>query len=536
MNRLIWAALVVGLSASPALAEAQEEPLGPQSAPAPVPPEEKAFRVGVDYLLWATGLSPYAIDPTGETLGQTAFAEHRLRVTPLWKLTERLRLTAQADILTGLLAGETTPLISASSSPRDELTGLTSARARQAYAEYRFLGSPERPGGAVRLGLQTSEFGLGLLTNDGDGYDQDWGFTRFGDESLRALIAAVPIAIATGGKTGKAFRLAVAGDLVREDGLASLSVGDRALQGVVILQLIPSPELPGPKPVEAGVFLAYRDQTAGADPGDVNADGSPNPEFLKAFVADAYLSLRGKIGKATLAFAAEGAVISGETTLNRENEDPTDVSDILQGGGVARLTARSGAVEAEIEAGYASGDPNPQDNLSSAFSFDRDYNVSLLMFEEVWGSLTARDATRASDPNTVGVPPDGAELIATDGAVSGAQYAKLTARVLPSEATRIVAAAIVGRASADVVAPFSSFEQGGVFVNYLGGAPSGRALGFEGDLGFTHRVEAGRVPLEFSLQGGAFFPGSALADAAGATPGPVFTVQAGITIKAGNGE
>jgi hypothetical protein len=505
---------------SPAFAQ---ESAGPSSAPAALS-AERAFRIGIDYRLWTSGLSPFPVEPNGGDLGQFAFVEHRLRVDPVWTLAPRLRLIASADLLTGLIGGQTSDVIFAADAPRSELDGLTTATARQLLLEYRFLGSPERPGGVLRAGLQTSQFGNGLLSNDGNGDEQDWGLKRFGDQTFRLLLGGRPIAIATKGKKGLPFQVVLAGDIVRDDNLANLNNGDKAFQGVVALQYLT-------EPFEAGLYGALRHQTAAIDDGDVDAEG------LDVVVADLFLKGHHDGKNLSIKYTAEGVVVQGTTTLNR-SEDFPDGTDILQGAAMARVGFTKKTNTIELEGGYTSGDSNPQDGTITNFSMSRDYNVSLILFEEVLAAQTARDSSRAQDPATVGIPPDGVELLPTNGATTNAAYGKVTWRYEPNKDLKLVGTLLYAHATADLVAPFASFENGGVFTNHLGGSPfdedgnSRRSLGIETDLGISYSLRAGRVPIKLRAQAGVFFPGNAFTDAQDLKMSPVVSMQSGIVIPA----
>src|SRR5205085_11922050 len=52
--------------------------------------------------------SNYLLDP-GQRLGQTAWAEHRLRLTPKIVEPERIEIQAQFDVVSGLIAGDLAP-------------------------------------------------------------------------------------------------------------------------------------------------------------------------------------------------------------------------------------------------------------------------------------------------------------------------------------------------------------------------------------------------------------------------------------------
>jgi hypothetical protein len=507
--------LLLGASA-PAFAQ-----VGPTSAPT-APSVERAFRINIDYRLWTEGLSPFPIEPNGDSLGQFAFVEHRLRVDPVWVLSPRLRLIGSADLLTGLIGGQTTDVLFAADAPRSTLDGLKTASARQLFLEYRFLGTPDKPGGAIRAGLQTSQFGNGLLSNNGEGDEQDWGLKRFGDQSFRLLIGSRPIAIATKGKIGLPFQLVLAGDIVRNDNLANIDNGDKAFQGVVALQYLTNA-------FEVGLYGAIRHQTAAIDESDLDAEG------LDVVVSDLFLKGHYKSKNLTLNYTAEGAVVQGTTTLNRSEDFPNG-TEILQAGALVRLGLTKKTNTIEFEGGYTSGDSNPQDGTVTNFSMNRDYNVSLILFEEVLAAQTARDSSRAQDPATVGIPPDGVELLPTNGAVTNAAYGKVTWRYEPNKDLKVVGTLLYAHATADLVAPFASFENGGVFTNHLGGNPfdaegaSRRSLGIETDLGISYSLRAGKVPIKLRAQAGVFFPGNAFTDDQDLKMSPVISMQSGIII------
>ena len=135
--------------------------------------------------------------------------------------------------------------------------------------------------------------------------------------------------------------------------------------------------------------------------------------------------------------------------------------------------------EAELEAGYASGDSNPFDDASTGFSFNRDFKVGLVLWDEVMLFQSQNGAARLADPNLVGRPPNGVDLLPTEGAVTNALYLKPTVRWRPAllDGKVLVAggsggAGPGGRGDRPVAAWLR--PDGGPVVPHWGGAVRGR--------------------------------------------------------------
>lgn len=100
-----------------------------------------------------------------------------------------------------------------------------------------------------------------------------------------------------------------------------------------------------------------------------------------------------------------------------------DLSDGVTGvklasvGAVVDLGVKLEKIRAGVEAGLASGDGNPDDAKLSTFTFDRDYNVGFLMFEQPMPVLQAPAEANTSDGRS-------REVTLTGDAVSNAMYLK----------------------------------------------------------------------------------------------------------------
>jgi hypothetical protein len=186
-------------------------------------------------------------------------------------------------------------------------------------------------------------------------------------------------------------------------------------------------------------------------------------------------------------------------------------SDVAAQGGAARATLSRGRVELEIEGGYASGDSNPFDGAVTAFQFNRDYKVGLVLFDEALLFQSQSAAAKLASPLLSGRPPAGVDLIPTEGAVTNALYLRPTIRwTAPFLGSRLrfVGSAIFARAPQPLVDPYQSLVTG-ARLNVFG-APAGQNYGTEVDaaVSFLSQI-ASPLGVELGLQVGHLFPGDA---------------------------
>jgi hypothetical protein len=373
----------------------------------------------------------------------------------------------------------------------------------------------------LRVGQMGFSWGLGIVANDGD-TPPPFGDYRYGDLVRRVLFATRPFG------PDSTFNLAVAADWVAWDLLADFDrpcprqglsggtglggCGDLAFQGLVAAFYEEGDN-------RFGGYAAYRHQT--------NYVG----DELGVFAIDLfgrYVTPEPSGGDFFL--AAEAAVFLGTTSITRTADRPSaDVQQFLAAVQVGRTETHLDVI---IEGGYATGDSNTEDGYERRATMDPDHRVGLVLFPEVLGAMTARAAFLAQDPMAVGRPSRGSELLPTNGGVSGAFYffPYLTWRPLDWIDVRL--GGVLAFASTDVVDPYVQRLESRA-VNYRGGSPSQRDLGFEVDAAFLMHGEISaetHVELNGGIEGGLLIPGRAFDDAMGRPMGEVGLVRARLGI------
>lgn len=452
--------------------------------------------------------------PFGRNLGQNFYGWSRLRVSPELAISS-VKFRGQFDVMTGTIFGDSTSGVDAALEPRvreaapreggssGELVGIRPFDFRQLYVEW------DTGYGILRAGQQASNWGLGLLANDGD-RPQTWGYNRYGDLVERLVFATKPLHTVTE-TFWKDLVTIVGADLVYRDHLADLWDGDLAWQGILAL-------LYREEQNSAGMYVAYRNQTF--DDGDtlevVAIDLAGDWTFDLAESWD-------------LQVAGEGVGVFGTTDAARSLTAAEH--EIRQFGGALRAT-----VDYEdqyfigVELGAGTGDADTYDDQQLRFTFDPDNNVGLVMFEELWAWQYARAATLAGDPDLVGEPVPGLDLLPTNGGVSGALYLNPTFRARPWSWFQGSLGVLWGYATSDVVSPFEQ-KVNGVPRNFMGGPPGGRNLGVEIDAAADFFVPLRLVELQGGLQFGCLFPGNAFQDADGNDLDPIWLLEGRVAMK-----
>ncbi|MCX7808166.1 MAG: hypothetical protein N2515_06130 [Deltaproteobacteria bacterium] len=383
----------------------------------------------------------------------------------------------------GELAGGIRP----SAIPRDEY-GYPGVRLRHLYLEWR------SPIGLFRLGQMGFRWGMGLVANDGE-VRPPFGDYRFGDLVRRLLFATRPMG------ADSPWTIALAFDWVAWDLLADFErpcpnrnarCRDLAFQGL-FASLIEFDR------TQLALFFAARHQRN-------HLDDELNVAVFDAFVQT---ELREPSG-GTIELRAEGMAAIGRTTMTRSVELPArSVEQFL---GAIEVARRSTLLEVFWELGFASGDSNPEDGVERRATIDPDHRIGLVLFPEVLAWQSARSAWLAQNADLVGRPARGAELLPTNGGVSGAIYLfpRLFIHPLPSVDFRL--GAVVAWAAADLVDPYRLRVFGQV-ANHRGGDPRRRDLGVELDGAINGVFEITSFNrLELGVEGGIFFPGRAFDD------------------------
>ncbi|MFT3708497.1 MAG: hypothetical protein QM817_12665 [Archangium sp.] len=431
----------------------------------------------------------------------------RIRVTPEIHLGG-FGLIAEADAATGAIIG----------TPPDSLVGdrqpyphIRAVELRKVYLEYKWAT------GAFRVGQQTSNWGLGILANDGNSDPQagDFGQQHFGNLTYRALLAARPL-YGWGGNW-RAFEVALAADLIVRDNFGEFSRGDRAFQGVLALRFNKDPEN------NFGVYAVYRNQR------NINVtDGGKQTDAIVVDVAGKWHLIKRRNRDFKVGFEFVG--IGGTTTQARNENAP--ILKLAQFGGAIKTQYRMGRTFIYLDGGYASGDQNPSDDRVESFRFDRDYKVGLILFDQVMAYQSGRSGVRASDPNLTGIAPEGADLLGTAGSVTGAWYLFPRIRIAMADWLDGYGGPLFAFSTAKLTDPFNSRINGGTSLNPLGAAP-GLYLGTELDLGVQARFKPiTELTISVTGEGGLFLPGDAYNLPGGGTMSPVAfgRVRLGVSI------
>lgn len=409
-----------------------------------------------EYRVIGTHAPGMTTDTDGGDSGQALVIDQRLRLGVDGKAGD-WRFAAESDFLSGQVIGDTWGV---RGEDDDRRRWALDSFSLAGIAPRRLSGGVDTAAGKFDLGLTTSNWGLGLVANDGAS-DPLFGRSDFGDRVFRLRYATRP---------GEQWTLVAAADLVAADDSADVLDGQAAGQGVVAL-------LHGAKsPTTLGVYGVFRHQVENA------FDPPGNERVTDVGVLDAYARVQRPVGRWTAELGVEGAGIVGRTARSA-SYNARDGLDVLAGGAAARLAATDAKqrLGLHLRGGVASGDGHPDDGASNAFTFDRDYDVGLVLFDEVQGALDAAAYGQLSNPEYSGQAPDGADALVSEGALRGAAYVQpaVVVNARPWLAVRL--GAVVAWSMAPVAQPFESFRNGGVPTNHLGVETSGYYLGSEVD-------------------------------------------------------
>ena len=373
-------------------------------------------------------LFPRESPPGSEGTENTSFLVHRLRLEPVVRILSMVVLRMQMDAFDGALWGENAGLNSValfstdtSVTPRagvDFATGrafIPSLLVKRAWLEVAL------PVGTLRVGRMPSQWGMGLLANGGDGFDDDFGENHYGSTNDRILFATKPISLIKtvlgAERTDHPFTIAYAYDKISttpldvandEDPLArapSSAWLDRrrdedgdGMEGEDPIDgedndgdMLTDEDPPGSDDVNEHVFVAIWNQP--------NANVVSHDDDLKLGTYIVYrtqatteskvliVDFYGKLLLGPWYAEAEWLTIRGKTKAIPLG--PRDKKAAISGG-VGRIGWLGKRLHVIFEAGYASGDDEIQDELFRRRPLHPDYNVGLLLYEEVLAEATAR--------------------------------------------------------------------------------------------------------------------------------------------------
>jgi hypothetical protein len=422
---------------------------------------------------------------TGETLSplpeirNTSYISSRLRVMPTLSFENLASLKFQIDALDDVLWGDnngiaSAPLLATETSNQNFLGGEVedSVQIPRAWIEFQV------PVGLMRVGRQPSHWGLGLLANGGGTgnwdltapeteqrkhmdyfFDNDFGDKHFGSTADRILFITKPISIAKTVMKSKDiasnFIIGYAYDKISEapflpaesaqrtfrpfgqQGFISRGKSDDVNEHVflAIYNNADWDQVRYTDELRVGTYQVLRTaRQSSTNPSgntDMNCSANDPPAFEDCdddgslvWIGDIWYKVR----YGPYYAEGEGYIIKGHTFggIPFPAKNRVKTADIT--GGVARFGYLTDMWDALLEVGHASGDDRLEDESFKQRSLHPDYNVSLILFEEILREASARTFGPPfySDEN-----PEGAKGLMSNGGVINANYGALKGRYRP---------------------------------------------------------------------------------------------------------
>ncbi|HRE89133.1 MAG TPA: TIGR04551 family protein [Myxococcota bacterium] len=366
-----------------------------------------------------------------------ASANIRLRYAPTLHISESLRVRATFDILDNLVLGSTPDFASnlsrpdvplsafaqSAAPPSDGRNGFNdSIRVKEAYGEF-------QPAFLLRLGRQASNWGLGILANSNMkhgavDYDDD-----FGDYTDRALVLFKAFDIYVAAAWDYVYSGAISDDPAQAFGQPiDLGTADDVNQYVLSFFQRPMSEAEKMKrkvdvyehfkpAFDWGVYAVYRTQDFDLDNTSLESwrtlGGNRTydqlglvPRGAWALIPDLWLRYEQRFDffsglRVELEVAA---VFGGIDDVANEIGGQASSRDLEQFGAALEVQYDVNQLSIGLDAGFATGDSaegfgildrhtlSEQDGSPNTkvtgFKFDRDYQVDLILFREVIGSVT----------------------------------------------------------------------------------------------------------------------------------------------------
>ena len=466
---LLMLAIGAGLSMAPAHAsDAPDEPTAGESTDSPLTWEVSGtFRVrGHMYGANSSKKQAFGALYDGQADAGT-FLQQRLRLGIAARYEDlaslNLHLQGMDDILWGDNADYSSTALFAADPSYTDRTGMEQSpdlRLFRAWVETRL------PIGLLRVGRQSSHWGMGLLANHGDGFDDDFGENYFGNTFDRVLFGTNPVSIAQAltGHEGPEIPLtfAVAVDRLVEDPLTQFygyacTVGvrrdsdpdrydrrcDMDGDGVTDLDHGYAEERvatdrtndwwadPEDDVWEMVYALIYQGEdldfmkgghlTAGTYViNRLQAETDSNVVIADLFVDAASQGVELELEAVSIFGKTRGIVLPDSS----QNDPLKKEAQIL--GYASRLSYGQDTWRVLAETGFASGDDQVNDGAFTGRPLHPDYNVGLLLYEEVLAHTTAQ------------IWGDSARGLWSNGGVYNSQYINPRVYLYPAADTEIV--------------------------------------------------------------------------------------------------
>jgi uncharacterized protein (TIGR04551 family) len=416
------------------------------------------------------------VRPTSCENNTQASANMRFRLTPELHISDNLRILSQIDILDNIVLGSTPEgygnapaagggytvtarggyapigaLATTSWAPVAGQTSITdSIVVKRAWGEY------VTPVGLLRFGRMPNQWGLGMLNNEGNGYDSDWQSTVdrimfvTGIKKYDLYFAGAWDLISEGATTAS----------LREQQGQPYDLGqlDDVSQYVVMASRRRDPELArldlakGLPVINGGVYFAYRNQVLANDTTDpgTSATFGQSPTNLRLgytrrgaefFTPDVwfqflYRKFRFEAEAAMVYGTVENLRLAGDPTggtaatpvAERDPLDPTNIGWTVRSFGVAtqaEFRALEDKLRLDFGFGWASGDPDvtslqpprlgverqqTTDRTFSTFRFHQDYRIDLILWRNIMSRVQGAYYFRPSVQYDFAKDPNGQRL------------------------------------------------------------------------------------------------------------------------------
>jgi uncharacterized protein (TIGR04551 family) len=370
-----------------------------------------------------------ALFPTRSAQENTqAGANMRARLEPTFNISEEVRLKLQVDVLDNVLLGSTPDMVDGGRNLFGIFTesqDIPNALANSISVK-RAYGEVSTPVGILRFGRMGSNWGLGMLRNDGNCLDCDFGDNvdriQFVTEPLSGFYVTPMIDFNSEGYTSTG----VTGDEQRE--AFDLTNSDDSQSYVLaVARRDTDQQIKDKLENNQGVFnyglqFTYRTQRWEDDATDPNQPIRFVPRDATLYVPDLWARYEERLFRVEVELAAQyGSINNRALTVGDANNPAANQSlRVLQFGGLAQGEYKmlNGDLHLGMELGFASGDKAPgfgnsqrgrvvnpggatidgpqyscgaggcADNAIRNFRFNRAYRVDLILWREILGGIT----------------------------------------------------------------------------------------------------------------------------------------------------
>jgi len=287
--------------------------------------------------------------------GFSSTIDHRLLLRPSWLISNHAAIRAEVDVMKLSLWGEDPDTyidpVTGEETPVATTDGVSNV---SSGAGVRGWGEAYTSWGRIAMGRMPLQWGAGVLWNDGNAVDGEYG-----DTADRLQIS---------GTVGPVFLMG-AWDVQVE----GFSGADDDMQSVSFAAGYRS------ETVGVGVLNNYR----------YRPESNETDDPYQAYTGDIWAFAELGAVRAEL----EGVAVVGGGSLGNGADDIT----VTAFGLMVKGDYKADKFGFGAEFGVATGDNDPSDKTLTTFTFDRDHNVGLFLFEEPMPTLAAAVSTEANE-------------------------------------------------------------------------------------------------------------------------------------------